>query len=144
MQWGCLTAIWHYERDGKLPTTYNIAAWIYHVKRDKDGNRWVSDAQHVAVKRALDGLQRKGKIIGFRTGRNRGVGSDGYTDGRTELCHHWMTQDGLELWLGRQLLLIKFCVEHGFNPESVVQRVVAKAKAIGMKVECGTEGSGVT
>jgi len=47
------------------PTTYTIAADIYQVKPDKDGNRWIADAQHGAVKRALEGLQRKGRITGF-------------------------------------------------------------------------------
>jgi hypothetical protein len=90
-----LWVIRNYEDDGESPTTYNIATAVYQIKPDKDGNRWVSDAQHVAVKRALEGLQRKGRIIGFRAQRAR----DPARDGRTELCHHWMTPQGLETWL---------------------------------------------
>ena len=40
------------------------------------------------AERALEGLQRKGKIIGFRTGR--GTPESGYST--TELCHCWMTE----------------------------------------------------
>ena len=32
------------------PTTFNIAAEVYRVRRDQHGNRMVSDAQHVATK----------------------------------------------------------------------------------------------
>jgi hypothetical protein len=97
VQWGCLTAIWQYERDGYLPTTYDIAADVYHVERDKDdGYRYVTDAQHVAVKRALEGWQRKGRIIGFRDVVHAPEG-----DGRIELCHCWMTEKGLAKWLAK-------------------------------------------
>jgi len=60
VQWGCLIAIWRYERksfyhDGKTaqsehPTTFDIAAEVYKLKPDKNGDRLISDAQHVAVK----------------------------------------------------------------------------------------------
>ena len=40
------------------PTTYLIAAMAYAVQPDAEGNRLVSDAQHGATKRALEGLQR--------------------------------------------------------------------------------------
>jgi len=78
------------------PTTYTIAADIYQVKPDKDGNRWIADAQHGAVKRALEGLQRKGRITGFRDllqARTPGI------DGHGELAHIWMTEAGLARWL---------------------------------------------
>jgi hypothetical protein len=68
---GCLLAIWHYEGKDEHPTTFDIAADIYKIKVAKDGTRWVSDAQHVAVKRALAGLQRKGRVTGFRTDTER-------------------------------------------------------------------------
>jgi hypothetical protein len=88
-QQGCLQVIRRYEEaEGdkpRPPTTFEIAADVYQVAPDADGNRWVTDAQHVATKRALIGLRRKGYIIGFRTGMSR---TD--ADGRTELCHHWM------------------------------------------------------
>jgi len=71
VQWGCLLAIWRYEQRGEQPTTFDIAADIYHVEPDEDGYRIVSDAQHVAVKRALAGLQRQGRVVGFRTNTER-------------------------------------------------------------------------
>jgi hypothetical protein len=85
------------------------------------------DAQHVAVKRALEGLQRQGRIIGFRTGRARVPGLGPGSDGRTELCHHWMTEKGLAKWIAM-----------GWA-DSEIERVLAKAKAIGMKLESGAE-----
>lgn len=60
----CLLAIKRYEVIGKRPTTFAIAAEIYRVDCDEDGNRWVNDAQHVATKRALAGLRRKGLVSG--------------------------------------------------------------------------------
>jgi hypothetical protein len=53
IQRGCLRVIEEYEAAGKRPTTFNIAAEVYRVRRDQRGNRLVSDAQHVATKRAL-------------------------------------------------------------------------------------------
>jgi len=71
VQWGCLLAIYHREQSGKpLPSTFDIAADIYKIKTDKRGGS-ISDAQHVAVKRALAGLQRQGRVIGFRTETER-------------------------------------------------------------------------
>ena len=69
MQMACLWIIRNYEEDGRWPTTYDIAAKVYQIKPDKHGVLSVSNAQHVATKRALEGLQRKGRIIGFRTQR---------------------------------------------------------------------------
>ena len=72
VQWGCLTAIWNYARRREPPpTTFDIAADIYKIKADKDGTRWISEAQHVAVKRALAGLQRRARIVGFRAATER-------------------------------------------------------------------------
>jgi hypothetical protein len=94
VQRACLAVIDRYEADGKLPTTYNISADVYEVAPDAEGNRLVSDAQHVAVKRALENLRRKGHIVGFRTQRTRDPGYDH----RTELCHHWMTPGRFAKW----------------------------------------------
>ena len=59
VQSGCLMAIYWAERGGKPPpTTYDIAAAVYHTEVNDDGYH-LTDAQHVAVKRALEGLQRK-------------------------------------------------------------------------------------
>jgi hypothetical protein len=50
-------------------TTFTVTAEIYNVQRDQDDNRWVTDAQHVAVKRALISLRALGLVesekIGF-------------------------------------------------------------------------------
>src|SRR5262245_28040077 len=82
----CLDAIRKYETQGKCPTTFNITAEVYEVQRDEDGNRYVSDAQHVAVKRALRGLRRQGRVIGFHTDRAR---CPELGDGRVERCLLW-------------------------------------------------------
>jgi hypothetical protein len=96
VQWACLEAIREYEEEGKRwPTTYNITADIYQIKRNAKGNRLVKDAQHVATKRALESLQRQGRIIGFR---DAGLARSPH-DGRSELCHIWMTDIGLVRWL---------------------------------------------
>jgi hypothetical protein len=60
----CLRVIESYELNGKEPTTFNIAAAVYSVPRDRRGNRTITDAQHVATKRALAGLRRKGLVTG--------------------------------------------------------------------------------
>jgi prophage tail gpP-like protein len=50
----------------------------------------------------LEGLQRKGLIIGFRTQQRRSP-----DDGGTELCHTWMTKTGLAKWLAKQGIQIQ-------------------------------------
>jgi hypothetical protein len=52
--------------------TFEITATVYAVKRDKEGNRWVSDAQHASVRRVLTGLAKEGKALklGTRHGAN--------------------------------------------------------------------------
>lgn len=64
IQRGCLRVIREYEAAGKRPTTSNIAAEVYRVRRDQRGNRMVSDAQHFATERALVSLGRKGLVTG--------------------------------------------------------------------------------
>jgi hypothetical protein len=61
------------EADDRLMDTFEIAATAYSIQRDNNGNRWVTDAQHAAVRRALASLARQGKAI--RLGRR-------YVDGR--------------------------------------------------------------
>jgi hypothetical protein len=61
---GCLRVIEEYEAAGKRPTTFNIAAEVYQVRRDQCGNRMVSDAQHFSTERALASLGRKGLVTG--------------------------------------------------------------------------------
>jgi len=128
VQQACLRVIEKWERANEWPTTYNIAGDVYQVKRDKNGNRWISHAQYVAVKRALEGLQRKGRIIGFRLERARSP-----TDGRTELCHHWMTEQRAIKWLAERREITRWR-ESGRWQERLA-RFVQKAKAIGMKLD---------
>src|SRR5215831_1490259 len=80
-------------------TTYAIAAYVYQIKSDRNGDRLISEAQHVAVKRALEGLQRKGMVIGFRDRIYASEHRDSRGDSRIELCHVWMTEEGLARWL---------------------------------------------
>jgi hypothetical protein len=127
VQMACLWRIRKYEEGDDWPTTYDIAAAVYQVKPDADGDRWISDAQHVAVKRALEGLQRTGLIIGFRAQRARVPGSDH----RTELCHHWMTGKRLAEWLAVQ----RKHAATAYRPEYFAKRadqIMRKAKAIGI------------
>jgi hypothetical protein len=137
VQRACLLVIDEYEQDGyeqiggNPPTTYNITASVFQVKPDEDGYRLVSDAQHVAVKRALENLQQKGRVIGFR-----GHWPRSRDDGRAELCHHWMTERGLKRFLAEQIAHIKQTRQMGFNPEGTVRLMTAvmhKAKTIGMR-----------
>ena len=93
IQRGCLRVIEEYEAAGKMPTTFNIAAEVYRVRPDRHGNRMVSDAQHVATKRALASLRQKGLVSGQQ---DVTVYPDGTTilaradaDGRAERCCLW-------------------------------------------------------
>src|SRR4051794_7785699 len=97
VQRGCLNAIEQAEAEGEMSTTLDIAREVYEVKADKSGVYLISDAQHVAVKRALAGLQRNGVVTGFRTQRARSG-----EDGRCELCHHWFTKTGLAKWKDKE------------------------------------------
>ena len=99
IQRGCLRVIEEYEAAGKRPTTFNMAAEVYRVRPDPHGNRMVSDAQHVATKRALAALRRMGLITGQQetTIRSDGTKSlplsqrlpDGSYSGRAERCCLW-------------------------------------------------------
>ena len=64
IQQGCLRVIGEYEAAGKTPTTFNIAAEVYRIRPDRHGNRMVSEAQHVAIKRALASVRQKGLVSG--------------------------------------------------------------------------------
>jgi hypothetical protein len=97
VQWGCLRAIADAERKGEPPpTTFDVAIETYYIHPDDDGYYTVSAAQHVAVKRALGGLQRQGKVIGIdklccRTDYSR--------DGRSERTLCWMTEKRAQQWV---------------------------------------------
>jgi hypothetical protein len=85
IQRGCLRVIAEYEAAGKRPTTFNIAAEVYRVRRDQRGNRMVSEAQHVGTKRALASLRQKGLVTGqqhFELVRS-------IYDRRAERCCFW-------------------------------------------------------
>jgi hypothetical protein len=85
IQRGCLRVIEEYEAAGKRPTTFNIAAEVYRVRRDQRGNRMVSDAQHIATKRALAALRRMGLV----TGQQHLELARSISDGRSERCCLW-------------------------------------------------------
>src|SRR6267142_7115596 len=70
----CLRVIESWEVAVKKPTTFNIAAEVYQVRRDRHGNRMINDAQHVATKRALASLRHKGLVAGQQDVR---IESDG-------------------------------------------------------------------
>jgi hypothetical protein len=46
----------------KNPTTYQVAAEVFQVKADEYGDRMITEAQHVATKRALASLRSKGLV----------------------------------------------------------------------------------
>jgi hypothetical protein len=85
IQRGCLRVIEEYEATGKRPTTFNIAAEVYRVRRDPCGNRMVSDAQHFSTERALASLSRKGLV----TGRQHFELVGSILNGRSERCFLW-------------------------------------------------------
>jgi len=90
----CLRIIEKYAAAGHRPTTFNLAADIYRVKRDGNGTRLVNEAQHRATMRALSSLRRKGIVAGQQDiivsadGRRMlsQVGADGM---RAERCCRW-------------------------------------------------------
>jgi hypothetical protein len=113
-------------------TTFNIAAEVYQIEPDGDGCRWVTDAQHGAVKRALESLQRQGHIIGFRdAGLARSVG-----DGRAELAHLWMLEAGLLRWLQKEDANAREALNPAFRAEirKKASAIAKRAKNMGMTV----------
>ena len=128
-----LLAIRQYEDEGvQWPTTYTIAADVYQIAPDADGNRLVSDTQHVAVKRALASLQRKGLIIGFRDPAlsRQGIESQ---------CYIWMTETGLSRWIEYRKNHAAFVARgHPERAEWIINQtaaVIARAREAGMKVD---------
>ena len=120
VQNGCLSAIAICERKGgkgELPTTYDIVAHVYRLTRDEDSNYWITDAQHVAVKRALANLQRKGRVIGFRMPWQPG---DHYR--QRHFC--WMSEKRAQQWMRDNKKEKPVWVDH----------VREKMQAIGMEV----------
>jgi hypothetical protein len=66
------------------PTTYEIAAEVYRIEPDERGGRVISESQHIATKRALATLRRKGLI----EGRQEQVARS-WSDGRCQRCCFW-------------------------------------------------------
>jgi hypothetical protein len=87
-----------YEAAGKRPTTFNIVAEVYQIEPDADGNRLCSEAQHVATKRALATLRRKGLVSGQQEveiasdGRRILAGLAAGGGWRAERCCLWSRQ----------------------------------------------------
>jgi hypothetical protein len=99
----CISAIAIHESKGGRAskgapplTTYDIAAFVYGLNDDDA----ISDAQHVAVKRALEGLQRKGMVIGFER-MHCGHDYDLY-DGRSNHAYCWMSEGRARQWIREQ------------------------------------------
>lgn len=162
VQASCLRAIQQREDAGALwPTTYTIACDVYRIEPNDDGNRLCLDAQHVAVKRALAGLQRRGLIVGFRdTGLARGANNSNTKsdhvlpiesgvslstirreispddDGDVEQCHIWITEAGLTRWLAQQQADAARSRNPAYAADVTARTaVVAKrAKAMGMSL----------
>jgi hypothetical protein len=59
IQRGCLRVLVECEAAGKRPTMLNIASEVYRVRPDR-----LSEAQHVATRRALTSLRQKGLVSG--------------------------------------------------------------------------------
>ena len=132
VQQACLRVIREYEEDdsNKLPTTYDFVGAVYQIDPDEDGACWINDAQHVAVKRALEGLQRSGRIIGFRTQRARSR-----WDGNTELCYHWMSETRAQKFVTDTLRDARDARRLGGNDEfltALAECVMRKMRAIRM------------
>jgi hypothetical protein len=148
VQLACLQHIKEYEEDDDWPTAYDIAAAVYQVKPDEDGISYVTDAQYVAVKRALEGLQLQGRIIGFRTLRRRGamrdyIDKDGKPfripdDHRAERCHHWMTEKRAQQYVRDQLDMAHKIMRMGWfggGGIAFAERIKKKMQAIGMALD---------
>jgi hypothetical protein len=117
VQWGCLRAIADAEHHHKPPpTTFDIMVAVFYIEVAKDGSYDYSAAQHVAVKRALAGLQRQGKIIGID---KRCCRTDYSYDGRSERMLCWMTERRAQQWVRK-------------NPG--IKWVPEKMRGIGMQV----------
>ena len=97
----CLSAIALRERRGskaKSPDTFEIIAFVYQLDRDGNGDFTYTDAQHVAVKRALAGLRRKGMVIGVDRQYCRPL-IDRADDGRTDRGYCWMSEKRAQQFL---------------------------------------------
>jgi hypothetical protein len=87
----CLEAVETYTSHGEDAPTFTIAADVFSVQRDPDGNRLITNAQYAAVKRALAGLQRKGLVVGQRHPERSMKDADGRPNGKCERSKFWTT-----------------------------------------------------
>jgi hypothetical protein len=96
IQLECLRVIKLYEADGKRPTTRDIAAVVYRVRRDSEGHPVISKAQLASTGEALSALRRRQLVAGrqdiaaTKSGKRRFTrrGPDGF---RPERCCFWST-----------------------------------------------------
>lgn len=73
--------------DGERRHSLTLAAVVYNVQRDQDGNRWVSDAQAASVLRALRRLAQDGWVVNL--GRGFRNGSEGTEAAHTAYPTYW-------------------------------------------------------
>jgi len=73
VQAACLYFVREHGADDAPPTTLDIAAYVYRVKPTKGGHIVISDARHVAVKRALANLRRQGLVVSRPAGSGRAL-----------------------------------------------------------------------
>jgi hypothetical protein len=64
LQRECLRVIELHEADGKTPTTKDIAAVVYRVRRNSEGHPVISEAQHASTRDALYALQSRQLVEG--------------------------------------------------------------------------------
>jgi len=64
LQRECLRVIELYEADGKTPTTRDIAAIVYRVKRDREGQPLISKAEYFLIRHALTALRSRQLVKG--------------------------------------------------------------------------------
>lgn len=114
----CLSAIVLCEKRGEFASTFDIIEFVYQLERDADGAYWVTDAQHVAVKRALEGLQRKGQVIGFHMNYD-------------ERYYRWMSEKRAQQWVRDET---KRARANGWGTGRI-ERVRSKMRAIGVNDE---------
>jgi hypothetical protein len=65
--WLQRTVLSFLEQEDRHMDTFEITATAHSIKRDEDGNRWVTDAQHASVHRVLTAFAKQGKVV--RIGR---------------------------------------------------------------------------
>src|SRR5262245_58784357 len=136
VQQACLVAIKEAEEDGERGMrTYDIIAKLYRLDADAEGYLPITDAQHVAVRRALLGLQKQKRVIGLRLGGNIG-------DGRADMNYRWMTAVGLARTIADEKEQAKDTIiwrmklgtyKSGDKCDERLKYILARAKEVGIK-----------